>query len=83
MKRFFNFNKFSGTLFCVLLLFIYMRLYGSTIIVTGTTWLGTHPNLTDVLFKLHGFYFHVIEPLIILFVVRIVVMVVDRLVHKD
>lgn len=69
-KRFFKFNTYSGVLFFISILTIFMRLYGTKLTVTQSNWLGLHEQLATVLIILHSMYFKYIEPLFIIVLVR-------------
>ncbi|MBF4692933.1 hypothetical protein [Fusibacter ferrireducens] len=70
IKRFLRFNTYSGTLFIIVILVIFMRLYGTTLTVTESNWLGMHTQWATILLNLHSFYFKFIEPFFVIVLVR-------------
>lgn len=67
----FKFNNMSMDIICQLLyplifIFICMRLYFSTITISMDNYLYKKVILQQVVFKLHGIYFQILEPIIII-----------------
>ena len=88
MNFFLKFNKISIDKACKLLyplvsIFITMRLYFSSITITVDSYLGKKIILQQLILKLHLLYFEIIEPIIILILIKLFIEIILLFYKKD